>query len=70
VKQKKAIYVTLTLFVLTIIENQLIWYGWAPIFQGYGGLILSGGLAFILLVVLLIQLIAFWVSRKIARDRK
>jgi hypothetical protein len=63
-KQKKSIYVTLTLFVLTIILNQLIWYGWSPLFQGYGGLILSGGLAFILLVVLLIQLIAFWASRK------
>lgn len=64
-KQKKAIYVTLTLLILTIIENQLIWYGWSPIpIGGLGGLVLSGGLAVILAVVFAIQLIAYLATRK------
>lgn len=63
-KQKRALYVTLTLLVLTILENQLIWYGWGGPFQGFGGLILSGGLATILAVVLASQLIAYFATKK------
>ena len=70
VKQKKAIYVTLTILALTILENQLIWYGWGGPFQGFGGLILSGALAAILVVVLVIQLIAYLITRSSSKARK
>ena len=62
--QKKWLYVTLTLFLLAVLENVLIFTGYGFGISGYGGLILSAGLAEILLVILVIQFIAFMATRK------
>jgi hypothetical protein len=64
VDQKKWLYVTLTLFLLAVIENQLIFYGYGVLIDGLGGLVISGGLALIFLVILVIQFIAFLATRK------
>lgn len=62
--QKKWLYVTLTLFLLAVIDNQLIFYGYGILINGFGGLIITGGLAFIFLVALVIQLIVFFATKK------
>lgn len=62
--QKKWLYITLTLFLLAVLENVLIFTGYGFGIGGYGGLILSAGLAEILLVILGIQFIAFLATKK------
>jgi len=62
--QKKWLYLTLTLFLLAVIDNQLIFYGYGILINGYGGLIITGGLALIFLVAFIVQLIAYLATKK------
>jgi hypothetical protein len=62
--QKKALLVTLVLFLLAFIQTQLIWFGYSPLFNGYGALILIGGLSTTLFVVLVIQIILYLATKK------
>jgi hypothetical protein len=64
VKQKKALQVTLIVFIAALIQTQLIWAGYAPFFNGYGGLIIFGGLSTITFVMLVIQFIAYQATKK------
>lgn len=62
-KQKTWIFITLGLFLVALIMQQLVFYKIGPL-SGIGGLVITGGSAFILLVLLIIQLIVFLATRK------
>lgn len=64
VKQKKALQVTLIVFIVAFIQTQLIWAGYAPFFGGYGGLIIFSGLSTITFIVLVMQFIVYLATKK------
>jgi hypothetical protein len=64
VKQKKALRVTLIIFIVAFIQTQLIWFGYSPLFNGLGGLVIFSGLSVILFVILVIQFIASQATKK------
>lgn len=61
--QKQWIYITLGVFLLSLLEQQLIFYGIGPL-SGFGALVLTGMFAAIMFVVLVIQVIIYLVSKR------
>ena len=61
--QKKWIYITLGVFLLSLIEQQLIFAGIGPL-NGFGALVLTGMFATLMFIVLVIQVVAYVISKK------
>jgi hypothetical protein len=64
VKQKKALQVTLIVFIVAFIQSQLTWYGITPFFSGLTWLIVFSGLSMITFVMLAIQFIVYLATKK------
>ncbi len=63
-KQKKALQVTLIVFIVAFIQSQLTWYGITPFFSGLTWLIVFSGLSMITFVMLAIQFIVYLATKK------
>ncbi|CAB4612561.1 MAG: hypothetical protein F2587_04810 [Actinobacteria bacterium] len=63
-KQKKALQVTLIIFILALTQSQLTWYGITPFFSGLTWLIVFSGLSSISFIALIIQFIVYLATKK------
>ena len=63
VKQKKALRVTLIIFIVAFIQSQLTWNGITPFFTGFTWLLVFTALSMISFIALVIQFLAYLATK-------